>query len=271
MIFIAVLFIGCSQKSILINEEGKTKVTYLSPDKTEIKSYHKNGKIKFEGTYTNGTKDGNFLWVYSNGSVSKKTTYNNGLEEGDYFEFFQNGNIMKKGHFSNGQLNGEWIENFENGRVKSLSFFKNGVQDGQYELYSEDGNLKMESFFVQGKAVYFIEYGENQSIKSEKRIVQIVSDQLVSDTIIVGEAINLKFYVFGPKNWSESKFAVNVYNENTQKKPLKEIPSINDTCQYVLKLDLKGTYVIDVMMIVDKTKAFSGNRKIVVLDSDKSH
>ena len=67
--------------------------------------YYNNGKIKYEGNFINGKKEGNGKYYWEDGQ-HYIGQFNNGLRHGKGIEYYKNGKIKKKGKFSFGSFKG---------------------------------------------------------------------------------------------------------------------------------------------------------------------
>ena len=132
-----------------------------------IKEFHENGKLKFEGEYKNGKKngkgkeynpggklifDGEYLYNYR---IKGKEFLNGKLEfEGEYlYDKKYNG----KGYDKNGIViyevnngNGKVKEYYNNGKLKFEGEYINGLKNGKVKEYFESGEIKFDGEYLNG-------------------------------------------------------------------------------------------------------------------------
>jgi antitoxin component YwqK of YwqJK toxin-antitoxin module len=263
-IILVIIFLGFScQRARLFKTQNETiEVKSINKNEKEIRTYFPNGRIMSIGFYNNGLKEGRFIWCYMNGEISKEVYYSNDLENGEYREFHQNGKLKIEGEFLNGKKTNTWKEYYENGNVKNIGFFYDGIQINEYNTFYANGLKRMSAFYLDGIPAYYEEFDSIGNRIGEKRVVQINIDK--GDSVLVGDQVMLTSFICGPKTWTNSSFALTIYNENNSQRTLYEVFSRNDTCNFSFRVDSAGIYFVEVMMMLDKKKAFAGNKKIVV-------
>tara|TARA_B100001057_G_scaffold437309_1_gene469026 strand:- start:914 stop:1369 length:456 start_codon:yes stop_codon:yes gene_type:complete len=84
----------------------------------EWRSFHKNGKIFWKGSFTKGKKQSTFYTFYDNGKLLKFIKYKEDLPEGEWKTYWKNGNL--------------WIR----------GFYELGLEIGIWEYYNRDGTLR---------------------------------------------------------------------------------------------------------------------------------
>jgi len=157
----------------------------------QAKVYHRNGKIKMTGNFSNGVKNGQFkeydedgnltteytvingktngvLKVYENGKISYSTTYKEDVYNGQSISYIYNeetGVLIGKiiGEFLNGDENGTWKTIYlsdDKETVLSFTNYTNGVKNGAFQEAKGDslivGNYKNDKLNGSYK-VYFDE------------------------------------------------------------------------------------------------------------------
>ncbi len=159
-----------AQKTNKMNAEGKRVGTW--------KKYHKNGKIRYEGQFENGTEVGVFKFYsmlsskqpviikdFSNGkpgsanvkyySLSGKLR-SEGIMEGKnrvgkWIYYMASGKISSEENYLAGKLDGEVRNYYPNGFLTELSQYKNGQKHGSSKIYTEDGIMIEDVNYVAGK------------------------------------------------------------------------------------------------------------------------
>ena len=146
--------------------------------------YVKNNTLKFEGSYVDGLKNGQFIFYFENGNVYKRENYLDGKPHGEWTEFDKNNNLLFKkvfidngfiftsfyenlkiknsGKFINDFMDGKWVEYYENGLKKTEHFYINGIIDSSKTKIYEDILLSEEIMQIETSREYHIE--ENDSL-----------------------------------------------------------------------------------------------------------
>src|SRR5450755_1126901 len=181
-------FLSCKQKPeikiISRYENGKiTQIhTYNNPSDTLSfleTEYYESGKISYQGSYVNKTKDGHWVWYFSNGILKDSATYHNGdfvgrrvhwdslghltkLEiitgpcydcccDGEVVSYYPNGQIQSQTHMLRGKENGKYVYHFENGQPKKEQFYNDGIKEGNYYEWFGNGKKWVIGYYRQGK------------------------------------------------------------------------------------------------------------------------
>ena len=120
------LFVSCSREETIVEEtypDGSPKrvCIYLTrgEEKELIKetTYYVDKKIRMEGTYKNGLRDGK--WNY----------------------WYQNGTLWSEGFFKNGKSDGKRTTYYENGKIRYEGTYKEETRIGIWRFYDEQGKL----------------------------------------------------------------------------------------------------------------------------------
>jgi antitoxin component YwqK of YwqJK toxin-antitoxin module len=135
------------------------------------------GKIKTKGSFTNGLKDGLWIyWYFLTNQKKSEGSYVDGIRHGEWIEWYRNGNVKNYMKYSYGIPIGEWYELNEYGkRQLGYCFFTNGngfwkklyengleresgyIQDGkknrEWKWYYDDGKKKWVGNYENGKRV----------------------------------------------------------------------------------------------------------------------
>lgn len=119
--------------------------------------YFKNNKLKEEGTYKDGRKDGVYKeYQYDGKTLKKETAYANGKLNGVMRSFFTNGSIEKEKEYKMSEEDGfERTYDFETGKKKTERNYKAGKQHGVQLIYysSNVGDFVESSTYDDGKCV----------------------------------------------------------------------------------------------------------------------
>lgn len=118
------LFTSCGQQESAAPEQeliervdetfpdGKPKaISFLPSSGNEIVkqvTYHENGQIKTEGSFSNGKRDGEWKSFYEDGTPWSLNTYKEGILDGAYMAWHENGQVRIEGQYINGVETGIW-------------------------------------------------------------------------------------------------------------------------------------------------------------------
>lgn len=126
-------------------------------------------KLKYEGVYQKGKREGAFKRYYENGQLKSEVNYKGGKPEGMAKLYHQNGKLKCEAVYKNGKKDGlvKWY--YGNGQLNSEMVYREGKKDGPYKRWDADGLLRGEGFFKDGKHDGVCKgYHENGMLQSEK-------------------------------------------------------------------------------------------------------
>ncbi|MCB0476616.1 MAG: hypothetical protein KDC84_00530, partial [Crocinitomicaceae bacterium] len=152
------------------------------------KEYHPNGKIRLEGGYTEGLKQGVFRefditgdsvinsytyerdtliaegivmkdgeyqgdwkYFYKSGELQAKGNYQNSIKEGKWIYYYEDGKKEQEGKYKNDLPTGVWMWYYPNGQIKKQEYFRKGKSEGEYVEFDQDGNEIVRGEFLNGK------------------------------------------------------------------------------------------------------------------------
>lgn len=152
------------------------------------KEYHPNGKIRLEGGYTEGLKQGIFRefdlsgdsvvnsymydkdtliaegivlkngeyegewkYYYKSGEIKSEGKYENTIREGKWTYYYKNGKKEQVGKYRNNEPHGMWTWYYPNGMVKKQEYFRKGKPEGEYVEYDPEGNEIVTGAYFNGK------------------------------------------------------------------------------------------------------------------------
>ena len=154
--------------------------------------YYKNGKIKLQGNYKEGRRNGEFKTflknsksagsvIYKDGKIIKSTLINSMKDNASFSiltdinynsnsheivtDEFPNGLLKQYFTFNkDGLLDGESRQYYEEGEIKSVSPFKNNVANGTFISYYQNGNIKEKHTYKdgneEGEGIFYYENGK---------------------------------------------------------------------------------------------------------------
>ena len=216
-----------NDKKLAYIREGKLIEDYnLLPNGKYIE-YYKNGKIKVQGNYKEGKREGEFKAFLKDGKGAGSVIYKDGkiikstlikaMKDNASFSLVTDINYIldtshtiKKVDFENGLLktcfifdkngvsNGNSIEYYEEGNIKSIIPFKNNIVDGLTISYYENGNIKEEVHYkndkMNGEAKSYDENGKlngrtifKDDIKLEEEVHK--ENEILKNTFKNGEVV----------------------------------------------------------------------------------
>ena len=97
------------------------------------------------GEFSNGQKNGLFVEYYNNGKMKYEGRYVYGIKDGVHSEWLENGNKISSINFLNGNLNGVYSEWYPNGKKKYEGNYQTGNKEGTFTEFYENGNQKSKS------------------------------------------------------------------------------------------------------------------------------
>jgi len=171
-------FSSSNELNIESNEESvRTYLKNLSATQEKLKNrklregsfidYHENGRIKLQGKYISGRKEGSWREYNTRGKLVKTSIYSGGkvidIEAQDIIKdlavYFDNGRIKEQGKTKNGKRHGMWKFYDERGKlISTTNYAKGSVLQKQKSqkiekslVYHNNGRLKEEGFTKNGK------------------------------------------------------------------------------------------------------------------------
>ena len=162
----------------------------ISGNKTEIKIYYSNGKLKEIIHLKNNKKHGTQKKYNNAGILLSQISYKNGLLCGPYLSYNNEGKIIEKkyyrcdinknktwltgkyieytgkvlttkGSYKDSLKEGKWYYYYSNGILKSQNNYKKGLQIGPQIFYNNNGNLQYKCSFIES-----FENGKKSAIKN---------------------------------------------------------------------------------------------------------
>ena len=93
------------------------------------------GKVtgSFNGSITNGKREGAWICYYVGGQLHYKGNYKNGKMEGEWITYHRKGQLNSKGNYKNGKREGAWVEFHDDGQLGNKGNYKNGVKISDWQ------------------------------------------------------------------------------------------------------------------------------------------
>jgi antitoxin component YwqK of YwqJK toxin-antitoxin module len=155
-----IIFVSCQEKpvsAVKVISENKNgqKIEYQFDTIKKVKSgyyrtFHENGKIFIEETYSNDTLNGPKKIYFDNGKVEEEYQFVKGNREGSFKTFYQNGKLQQEGTYSKNQLKGELKTYYKDGTLKENVMMDENVEKGPFTEYHENGKLKTKGEYLDG-------------------------------------------------------------------------------------------------------------------------
>ena len=213
--FIGIIFFSFSLYSQPVQD------TLSHSDTLVVRSYNKNGKVKWERIYLNGIFVAFKKWYYNNEvygyrienyadqpKIIRQTEYFadgklriegqlvKGKKHGVYKTFYQNGNSQCICNYKSGKQDSLQLVHFENGNVQVASNYKNGKLHGTSTYYFENAQLWTERIYHDGKLWNVVSLYDNKGQPVEKGTLTDGNGTLViyNET---GNRIAEEYYVEG--------------------------------------------------------------------------
>lgn len=166
------------------------------------KEYHPNGKIRLEGGYTDGLKQGIFRefdltgdtvinsfiyekdtmvaqgivekngeyqgpwkFYYQTGELKSEGTYENSIRQGKWVYYYKSGKKEQTGKYKNDEPSGVWMWYYPSGAIKKQEYFRKGKPEGEYVEYDQEGNEIVRGEFFNGKpeGLWVYQYNDHYS------------------------------------------------------------------------------------------------------------
>jgi TonB family protein len=167
-------------------------------DKVEFREYYFTGELAMQGFLSVGLKenyDGLSICFYKDGKIKSEGNYNSGRREGKWKFWYDNGQIQEEVEFVEAEYPGEnkvvlnswnregelqvkngfggYVSYFENNQIELEGYVKDYKKVGQWKGYRDDGSLYFEEVYSQGKLVKGVSYDSEGNLYSyTKEIIQ---------------------------------------------------------------------------------------------------
>lgn len=228
----------------------------ISGNKTEIKIFYSNGKLKEIIQLKNNKKHGTQKLYNNAGLLLSVINYKDGILCGNYVTYNNEGKITEKKHYKlspnkkyawldgnyllySGKVlvskgaykdslkEGRWYEYYNNGGIKSQIVYKNGLQKGEQINYNNIGDIQYICNYTEG-----IENGKKVALKHGKYIGYHNSKQVGSEG----------YYDYGKKTglWREFNQKGELYRETFYKNG--KVHGINNNYNTEGKLEQKSEF-----------------------------
>jgi antitoxin component YwqK of YwqJK toxin-antitoxin module len=146
------MMISCSKEVIITEEEIRPDLFYAS---NEIKPFTGTCKVVFSDTnllkqkfeFKNGILNGEAAAFYKDGKLRWKGSYENGSYMGRWEYWDQQGNKIIEAHYTHDTLSGPYAAWYENGKMKEKGQFEKNSKTGKWIYYNESGQVISETIY----------------------------------------------------------------------------------------------------------------------------
>lgn len=116
------------------------------------KFLHSNGRLRSTGNYSDGKRDGKWVWYYEhNGAVEDRTLYKDGKFEGQSISYREDGTVFQINTYENHDLHGPMIRFYPSGDTIMYSMYNKGKRNGDYRAYHPNGTVRVHANLVDDK------------------------------------------------------------------------------------------------------------------------
>ncbi|MEN7549505.1 rhomboid family intramembrane serine protease [Rapidithrix thailandica] len=140
----------------------------------KVRDYYLDGTVQMKGYYTDGLKDGVFLYYNPQGGYDAAGVYDREIKTGKWEYFHPNGQLKSKYNYQGQtyvlqtwdslgnpvirQGNGMYEERYPNGVIQRKGHYVNGLPQGVWLGYYENGQPYFKEYYEQGDLIRGISY-----------------------------------------------------------------------------------------------------------------
>lgn len=149
-----------TEKGILMQKQGSSEFREI----VDIRqTFHPNGKLATQESYSGKLKHGTFNEYDSTGILLISRLYNldtlladgfilpNGNYDSSWVYFYPDGQKASEGKYKNGVKTGLWKYYNPNGKLVQKGIFRKGVIDGEWNWYFGNGQLRRTESYISGR------------------------------------------------------------------------------------------------------------------------
>jgi len=167
----------------------------------QVRDYFRNGSIQMKGKYTDGLKDGVFIYYSEHGTYSSAGRYNKEDAVGKWENYHWNGALQSEVYYNDGAFTRSVWDSLgrvqvEQGNGKAITWHNNGqvAEEGNYINGRKEGDWF--GFFENGKP-YFHEYYRNS------RLIRGASEDKTGKRYLYDQLSLYPFPVMGMASYNE--------------------------------------------------------------------
>jgi antitoxin component YwqK of YwqJK toxin-antitoxin module len=163
--------------SIAKNTNLTDSLKTVSGNKTVIKTFYSNGKVKEIIKLKNNKKHGSQKNYNNSGVLQSQINYSNGLLCGEYIKYNAEGNVVEKKSYrcndKTSWLHGKYIE-YAGKVLISKGTYKDSLKEGKWYQYHSNGNIKSECTYKNGQPFgEQIYYNNNGNIQYKNNLIEV--------------------------------------------------------------------------------------------------
>jgi antitoxin component YwqK of YwqJK toxin-antitoxin module len=146
----------------------KTKGQYTDGKKEGAWVYEtRQGEKEREENYTAGKLNG-LVIKYTDGIIRESVEYRNDTPNGEFKQYNPDGKLILKGTFADGKRHGIAEEYYPSGKIKEINRYNKGSYDGVKQAFYTNGQMRLEETYVNGWQVGpFKQWTENGQLSKE--------------------------------------------------------------------------------------------------------
>jgi hypothetical protein len=241
-----VLFGSCD----LFEKKEKTS----SNNRTIIKEYHPNGKIKSINEVIGEKRDGLCKYYNTEGKLIATTEFKNNMYHGKYTTYYSNNKKCTEVTYASHEKNGTAINYYENGKIAIEENYLKGELNGIKKKYHGNGLLMMENEFKNGQpSINLKEYDAYGKIKTNypSIIIEGVDRVLLEQQYIL-------YVSFSDKSRSAEFYIGELDDNKFLPAHLPEYATTNGVAKIEMPVP-PGTVIMKTITIIGKKRTTDGN------------
>ena len=150
------------------NEQGilVAKGEFYDQKKHGVWQYFENKQLIAEDTYNKGTLDGtsSIYWqTTKNKQIAEIKNWSQGEKDGPWLWFYESGQVRMNANYAHNKLDGKFTVYYANGVQLLSGVYKNDRRDGDWIYKNEDGSTKIVLKYANGKMLNEDEFEREQT------------------------------------------------------------------------------------------------------------
>ena len=114
--------------------------------------YDESGNLSQKCDYTNGIMNGRWE-KYIGGVLVEKGAYSQGKKDGEWIFYSASGAKQRQQGFKNGRPHGKWTEYYSADKKASEGEYKEGLKHGTWKNYDRNGKVLSTTIFSEGQKI----------------------------------------------------------------------------------------------------------------------
>ncbi len=127
-------------------------------------SYHGNGKVKMQGSYSLDKQNGIWEAFFEDGKSYLYSEWSFDTPNGIHKEWYRSGKLKIEKSYSGGKLEGTWQMYYQNGKKMLLMTYENDVSDGYSSSWYQNGNKKTSGMYEAGEKYGIWEFFDEKGV-----------------------------------------------------------------------------------------------------------